>query len=194
MPEMASALTQMIEMPWLAGILVAAPFAAVMSTMDSFLLMISSSFVRDIYQRKYPDASEAKIKKVTYITTIVVGIAAMTAAVNPPPFLQDLIVFTGGGLSTTFLAPIFLGLYWKRMNSTGAMAGMITGFIFHGWSYGVGYLSSGDFKAYYLFGFDPFVPGAVFSLLACILFSLMTDPPSKEIVLKFFYRKKKKQS
>ena len=180
----------MIEMPWLAGILVAAPFAAVMSTMDSFLLMISSSFVRDIYQRKYPDASEARIKKVTYITTIVVGGAAMLAAINPPRFLQDLIVFTGGGLSTTFLAPVFLSLYWKRINSTGALAGMITGFVFHGLSYGIGYLQSGEFKAYYLLGFDPFVPGALFSLVACIVFSLATDPPAGELILKFFYRKK----
>ena len=192
MPEMASLLTQMIEMPWLAGVLVAAPFAAVMSTMDSFLLMISSSFVRDIYQQRYPDASEKNIKRVTYITTIVVGVGAMVAAINPPQFLQDLIVFTGGGLSTTFLAPIFLSLYWKRINAVGAMAGMVTGFMAHGLAYLVGYLESGDFKAYYFMGFDPFVPGALLSLLACVGFSLATEPPSHETVLKFFYRKKPK--
>lgn len=190
MPEMASFLTRMIEMPWLAGILVAAPFAAVMSTMDSFLLMISSSFVRDIYQRKYPDASEQKIKQVTYITTIVVGVAAMLAAINPPQFLQVLIIFTGGGLSTTFLAPIFLGLYWKRTNAQGVMAGMITGFAFHCLAYAIGLIQTGEFKAYYLLGFDPFVPGAILSLIACVWASLIADPPPRELVLKFFYRKK----
>ncbi|MEC9091857.1 MAG: hypothetical protein VX438_04070 [Planctomycetota bacterium] len=194
MPEMASFLTQMIEMPWLAGILVAAPFAAVMSTMDSFLLMISSAFVRDIYQRKYPRASESKIKKVTYLTTIIVGVAAMAAAINPPQFLQDLIIFTGGGLSTTFLAPIALSLYWKRMNWQGVLAGMITGFVCHCLAYSIGSWLTGSFQAYRLLGFDPFIPGSLFSLIACIWVSRVTKAPSREIVLKFFYQKKAKQS
>ena len=107
MPEMASLLTQLIEMPWLAGVLVAAPFAAVMSTMDSFLLMISSSFVRDIYQRRHPEVSESKIKRITYVTTIVVGVGAMVAAINPPRFLQDLIVFYGGRPVHNFPGPRF---------------------------------------------------------------------------------------
>lgn len=188
MPEMASLLTEMIRMPWLAGILVAAPFAAVMSTMDSFLLMISSAFVRDIYQRSNPDASEKTIKKITYVTTLVVGIVAMVVAINPPRFLQDLIIFTGGGLSTTFLAPIFLSLYWKRANSTGALAGMIAGFSYHCISYLVGYLATGKFQTWYLLGFDPFIPGTILSLLACILASLLTPPPARELVLRFFYR------
>ena len=59
MPQMAVTLTSDIGQGWLAGLLVAAPFAAVMSTVDSFLLMISSALVRDIYQRNInPDVSE----------------------------------------------------------------------------------------------------------------------------------------
>ena len=193
MPEMASALTRMIEMPWLAGVLVAAPFAAVMSTMDSFLLMISSSFVRDIYQRNYPDASEERIKKITYVATIVVGMAAMLAAINPPRYLQDLIIFTGGGLSTTFLAPIALSLYWKRINTQGVMAGLISGFVCHCLSYAIGYLESGTFKAYRPLELDPFVPGALVSLLACVGVALVTPPPDREVILKFFYRRREKQ-
>ncbi len=191
MPEMAKFLTMMIEMPWLAGILVAAPFAAVMSTMDSFLLMISSSIVRDIYQKKYPDASAQRIKSVTYWTTIIVGIFAMLAAMNPPRYLQDLIIFTGGGLSTTFLAPMALSLYWKRMNASGAISGMVAGFLYHGLAYLVGTQLTGQFSAYYLAGFDPFVPGSIISLMTCIVVARLTQPPSDAIVIKFFYRKKK---
>ena len=181
----------MIEMPWLAGILVAAPFAAVMSTMDSFLLMISSSIVRDIYQKKFPDASAQRIKSVTYWTTIIVGIFAMLAAMNPPRYLQDLIIFTGGGLSTTFLAPMALSLYWKRMNASGAISGMVAGFLYHGLAYLVGTQLTGQFSAYYLAGFDPFVPGSIISLMTCIVVARLTQPPSDAIVIKFFYRKKK---
>ncbi|MEZ6113314.1 MAG: hypothetical protein R3C99_20215, partial [Pirellulaceae bacterium] len=66
MPEMAKYVTTAANVPWLAGLLIAAPFAAVMSTMDSFLLMISSAVVRDIYQRNInPEASPATIKRFT---------------------------------------------------------------------------------------------------------------------------------
>src|SRR5690606_35326353 len=59
MPAMAVYLTTQAGVAWLAGLLVAAPFAAVMSTVDSFLLMISSGLVRDIYQRNLnPEAQE----------------------------------------------------------------------------------------------------------------------------------------
>ena len=106
MPQMAIELTRNVGMGWMAGLLIAAPFAAVMSTVDSFLLMISSAFVRDIYQRKYPQANEEKIRKVTYLTTIILGIAAMAAAINPPQFLEDLIIFTGGGVQYQQLVPM----------------------------------------------------------------------------------------
>lgn len=189
MPEMAKLLTLMIEAPWLAGVLVAAPFAAVMSTMDSFLLMISSSVVRDIYQRRNPDASANKIKRVTYLTTLMVGLIAMLLAINPPRFLQVLIIFTGGGLSTTFLAPVFLMLYWKRFNSQGAISAMIVGFAFHGLAYLAGTIMTGSFSPYYLFGFDPFVPGTILSFITAWVVTLKTEPPRQELVEMFFYRK-----
>jgi len=120
MPEMASTVTSLFGVPWLAGLLVAAPFAAVMSTMDSSLLLVSSSVIRDIYVRWIqPDPTEKTTKILTYGTTFVVGILAMIAAINPPQFLQDIIVFTGSGLATAFLVPVTLALYWPRLNSAG---------------------------------------------------------------------------
>ena len=118
MPAMAVFLTENAGVGWLAGLLVAAPFAAVMSTVDSFLLMISSALVRDLYQRNLnPNATETTIKRLSYLSTLVVGTAAMIGAINPPQFLQDLIVYTGSGLAASFLAPVLLGVYWPRMNS-----------------------------------------------------------------------------
>ena len=99
MPEMAKSLTSSAGFPWLAGLLVAAPFAAVMSTVDSFLLMSSSGVVRDIYQRNInPAASEKTIKRLTYLVTLAIGSAAMVAAINPPQYLEQVIIFTGSGL------------------------------------------------------------------------------------------------
>ena len=131
MPAAAVFLSTFAGAPWMAGILVAAPFAAVMSTVDSFLLVISSALVRDVYQRNInPQAPERTIKRMSYVFTCVVGFAAVLGAVNPPLFLQDIIVYTGSGLASCFLAPVALGLYWPRVNTWGAMAGMLGGFLF----------------------------------------------------------------
>ena len=120
MPQIAVVLTENIGMGWLAGLLIAAPFAAVMSTVDSFLLMISSALVRDIYQRNLnPEATEAKIKKLSYIFTLVVGFGALLGAMNPPEFLQDIIVYTGSGLAAAFLAPVVYAAVLATSESSG---------------------------------------------------------------------------
>lgn len=189
MPEMAKLVTTVIEMPWLAGLLVAAPFAAVMSTMDSFLLMISSAVVRDVYQRNInPAASPKTIKRLTYVATLAVGLAAMLAAVNPPRFLQDIIVFTGSGLSTSFLAPVALSLYWPRFNKQGAICSMVGGFGTHIALYFAGYLTYEEMKPIQPFGFHPFMVGAAVSLTIAFVTALVTPAPPRDIVRKFFYR------
>ena len=71
MPELAATVTSNAGVPWLAGLLLAAPFAAVMSSVDSFLLMVSSSVVRDIYQNRInKNASENQLKKLSYLVTL----------------------------------------------------------------------------------------------------------------------------
>lgn len=191
MPEMTATVTSIFGVPWLAGLLVAAPFAAVMSTMDSFLLMISSSVVRDIYQRWInPTPSERRIKLLTYSTTFIVGMVAMVAAIQPPQFLQDIIVFTGSGLATSFLAPVALALYWPRFNYQGAIAGMLTGFFSNIALYGIGTWQTGSMSAYQPMGFHPFLVGSVLSLIVAWSVCNLTKEPDKEVVLKFFFRRR----
>ena len=182
MPEMAFRLTRAAEIPWLAGVLVAAPFAAAMSTVDSFMLMISSAVVRDVYQRKInPDASEKRIKRLSYICTFVVGVAVTIAAINPPQFIQYLIVFAGGAAAVTFLMPMALALYWPRVNTPGVLSAMIGGII--------SYLILHAFKIQ-LPGFDPVLDpllwGFATSLALGIIVTLCTPPPDEHIVRKFF--------
>ena len=128
MPELAAKVTGDAGVPWLAGLLLAAPFAAVMSSVDSFLLMVSSAVVRDIYQNRVnPNASEKRLKRLSYLVTGVVGILAMLAVLNPPQYLQSLIIFASSGLAGCFLMPMLLGLYWPQITSKGAIAGMLGG-------------------------------------------------------------------
>lgn len=192
MPAMAVFLTEGVGVGWLAGLLVAAPFAAVMSTVDSFLLMISSAVVRDIYQRNInPNASEAKVKKMTYAVTIIVGTAAMLGAVNPPQFLQDIIVYTGSGLAACFLAPTVFMLYWPRSNKQGCMIGMLCGFAAHFSMYLAGaFTNDSFFKPHLLMNMDPIIVGLFVSFLATYVGCLISPAPPQRLVKKYFYKRK----
>ena len=181
MPELAATVTGNAGVPWLAGLLLAAPFAAVMSSVDSFLLMVSSSVVRDIYQNRVnPDASEQRLKRLSYLVTAVVGVLAMLAVLNPPEYLQDLIVFATSGLAGCFLMPILLGLYWPGMTARGAVAGMLGGLGCHLVLYLIGWLKSGKFASYQLLEFNPFIWAVLVSGLLSWLASNDRAQPEKK--------------
>jgi Na+/proline symporter len=189
MPAMAEHLATAAGWPWLAGLLVAAPFAAVMSTVDSFLLIISSALVRDVYHRHInPQATERTVRRLTYMVTLVVGVAAVFGALNPPQYLQDIIVYTGSGLASCFLVPLGLSLYWSRMNAVGATAGMVAGFLSHLALYGAGFVVYGRFQAVRIGNLDPLIPGLAMSLLAAVGVTMITAPPSAALIRTFFFR------
>ena len=191
MPAMIIHLTKEIGAGWLGGLLVAAPFAAVMSTVDSFLLMISSSVVRDVYQRNInPGVTNARIKRMCYLSTLMIGIGAMLGAVNPPQFLQDIIVYTGSGLAACFLGPMVFALYWPRANTAGCSAGMAAGFLAHLSLYVAGWIwNESFFEPYRVFNLDPIILGLVVSFLTVYVVTLWTPAPSKELVRRYFYKR-----
>ena len=193
MPQMAVTLTSNIGAGWLAGLLVAAPFAAVMSTVDSFLLMISSSVVRDVYQHNInPQASQKTLQKMSYLCTLVVGAGVVVAALNPPEFLQYLIVYVGSGLAACFLAPVALALYWPRMTAPAAIASMLGGFLVHLSLYLIGWWEGNGFtKPYRPFALDPVVVGIAFSFISGFVVALFSKPPPDELVSRYFFRRVK---
>ena len=192
MPAMAVHLSQQAGIAWLAGLLVAAPFAAVMSTVDSFLLVISSALVRDVYQRNInPDADEKVVKRLCYLCTLIVGTAAMIGAINPPQFLQDIIVYVGSGLAACFVGPAVYTLYWHRANAVGGMAGMLGGFVAHLSLYLAGIFANGSFfTPYRIFNFDPIIFGLLMSFATGYVVTLLTPPPPQALVEKYFYRQR----
>ena len=185
MPDFAVFVTERAGVPWLAGLLLAAPFAAVMSSVDSFLLLVSSSLVRDIYQRiMNPNASEKQLKTVTYAGTIAIGVAATIGTIFPPPYLQDLIVDASAGLSSTFFVPIVISLYWRRMNAIGAIAGMLGGFtsqvILMNKSLGYGA------RLLELTGIQSFIWNVIVAIVLVVVGSLITRPPNEKLVRRYF--------
>jgi len=187
MPVLSFHISQAARMPWLAGLLVAAPFAAAMSTVDSFMLMISSSVVRDIYQRNFsPTISEKRIKRISYFCMILIGLIVTVGAVNPPRFMQYLIVFTGGGLSVSFLVPVAMALYGPRTTGVGAAAAMISGFMVYLGLYIAGYIIHGMPRPLNVLELDPLIWGFAVSLIAGVLGSRLSQPPQEQLVARFF--------
>jgi len=187
--------------PYVAGLILAAPYGAVMSTVSAFLLIVSSGLVRDIYQRFLrPAASEREVEWASYLATLAVGLLAALAATNPPAYLQLLIVFTSAAMAAAFLAPAAMGCFWRRATAPGALAAMIAGagttvaLYAVGWVLGRSGFDQGigpppkppAYGPYYLLGFDPVVWGLSASFLAGIVVSLLTRPPEPSRVALLF--------
>ncbi len=195
MPAMALRLTE--DWPLLGGLILAAPYAAAMSAVAGFLLLMSSSLVRDLYQRNInPNVGERGVKRVSYATTAVVGVLVTALSLRPPEFLQYLILFTGAGMACTFLAPTLLGLYWRRTTRAGALAGMVGGFgtvtaLYLLGRYGVGKEgktgpAAQPMAPVYLFDLDPVLWGLVLSFALAVVVSLLTEPPPDTHVDRYF--------
>ena len=121
-------LTLKVLPPMLAGIVLAAPMAAIMSTVNALLILVSSTVVKDIYLNFInPTATESQIKNRSFIVTTVIGLAVVLFALNPPEFLIWLNLFAFGGLEAAFLWSVVFGLYWKKANKYGAIASMVVG-------------------------------------------------------------------
>lgn len=121
-------LTLKVLPPYLAGIVLAAPMAAIMSTVNALLILVSSTVVKDIYLNYIkPTASDAQIKKASFYVTTIIGIAVVLVALRPPDLLVWLNLFAFGGLESVFLWPVIFGLYWKTGNKYGAISSMIIG-------------------------------------------------------------------
>ena len=187
MPETVLRSTAGAGVPWLAGFLLAAPFAAVMSSVDSFLLVVASSLVRDLFQSFIrPDASEKMLGRVSYLVTLVIGVAAAVFAVHPPEFLQVLIIFASEGLAATLLGPVVLMLFWKRMTGTACVASMFAGGGCHLLLYGLAYRRLGEFTVTDDYWVQPFVWDLVVCLIVGWIVALWTSPPEKSDVAKYF--------
>lgn len=187
-PDMALPTLILGIMPgWLAGVVLAAPLAATMSTVNSMLLVTSSSIVKDIYLNYInPNASERKIAKLSYFTTLIIGVGVVLFALTPPEYLQYLVVYAIGGLEATFFAPIVFGLYWKRANTWGAIVSMYSG------------LFSYIILDYFFktpFGMHTIVSATAISIVMMIIVSYLTPQPSGEVIQKFWgFQKKVKAS
>ncbi|AEA46536.1 sodium:solute symporter family protein [Archaeoglobus veneficus] len=103
--------------------------AAVMSTTDRLMLTIGSTVGWDIYKNVLKKtASDAEVTFVSRIAIVVTAVGTVLLALNPPKLLAFIIWMGIGIMLSTFVAPILLGLYWRRATKEGAIASMVLGF------------------------------------------------------------------
>jgi cation/acetate symporter len=117
--------------PWVIALVAAGGLAAALSTASGLLLVISSSIAHDVYYRMF-DSTASEEKRV-FVGRTVVGFALVLAGyfgVNPPGFVSQVVAFAFGLAAASFFPVIVLGIFDKRTNAEGAIAGMLTGFIF----------------------------------------------------------------
>ncbi|MDY6216169.1 sodium/pantothenate symporter [Actinobacillus porcinus] len=115
--------------PLVAGIFLAAPMSAIMSTIDAQLIQSSAIFVKDLYLSAKPEAAnnQKRISWLSSIITLTITVLLIFAALNPPDMIIWLNLFAFGGLEAAFLWVIILGIYWDKANAYGAISSMVVG-------------------------------------------------------------------
>lgn len=111
-----------------AGILLAAVLAAIMSTADSQLLVAASAVAEDLYRGILrPRASERELLWVARLSVTGTALCALIFALNPESMVLGLVAYAWAGFGAAFGPPLLLALHWRGMNGTGAGAGIFVG-------------------------------------------------------------------
>ncbi|NEP02954.1 MAG: cation acetate symporter [Symploca sp. SIO2E9] len=168
--------------PWVVALVAAGGLAAALSTASGLLLVISSSFAHDIYYRMInPEASESKR---VFVGRIMVGLALVVAGyfgVHPPGFVGQVVAFAFGLAAASFFPVIILGIFDKRTNKEGAIAGMIIGLAVTAF-YIIGVKFAG--MPTWFFGVSAEgigTAGMIINLFVTVIVSRLTPPPPAEI-------------
>ncbi len=161
------ALVSALFHPIVAGILLAAILAAIMSTVDSQLLVSSSALAEDLYPviRKEPLSSEQRLRIGQYAVAGL-SILAVLLAMDKNSKVLDVVSYAWAGLGASLGPAILLSLYWKGMNKNGALAGVIVG--------GLTVIVWAQFKQE-LWGLYELIPAFVFSFISVLVVSRATQ-------------------
>ncbi|UTW00388.1 sodium/proline symporter PutP [Marinomonas rhizomae] len=163
--------------PVVAGILLAAILAAIMSTADSQLLVSSSALAEDFYKQLFnKEATQKQIVNVGRFAVVAISIIALVLALNPESSVLGLVSYAWAGFGAAFGPAILLSLFWRNMNRNGALAGIVIGGVtVVVWKQ----LTGGIFDLYEI------VPGFVLSTIAIFAVSLATGAPEESVTESF---------
>lgn len=170
------ALSQALFNPFVAGLIIAGILAAIMSTIDSQLLVCSTTFSEDIY-RTYirKNATDKEILNISRLAVLVISAFGIYMAYSQrDSSILSMVSYAWGGFGAAFGPVILLSLFWSRMNSWGALAGMVTGAVVVViWKN----LEGGIFEIFEV------VPGFFAAIIAIVIVSLYTKPEPLQVPL-----------
>ena len=172
------ALTGLIFHPLIAGILLAAILAAIMSTVDSQLLVCSSSLAEDLYPlvSKKSLSPEQRLQ-VGRVAVVVLALMATLLAMNPDSKVLDVVSYAWAGLGASLGPAILISLYWRKMTARGALAGVFVG--------GATVIIWPQFEGG-IFELYSLVPGFGISALAVVVGSLIDNSEDQALIHKGF--------
>ena len=165
-------LSQVLFNPWIAGILMSAILAAVMSTLSCQLLVCSSTLTEDLY-RAYirPQAGTKELVWVGRLMVLGIAVLAIFIAMDPNSRVLSLVSYAWAGFGGAFGPVIVLSLWYKGMTRNGALAGMIVGAVtVIVWNY------------FAWFGLYEIIPAFIFNTITVLVVSAMgTKKPTVEM-------------
>ncbi len=172
---------------WVVALVAAGGLAAALSTAAGLLLVISTAVSHDLLKRSLmPNISEKQELLYARIAIFVAVLVAGYYGINPPAYVAQVVAFAFGLAASSFFPAIVLGIFYKRMNKEGAIAGMLCGFLFT-----AGYIiyfkfidPSADNASGWLFGISPEGIGALgtaINLIVALSVCRFTQEPPEEI-------------
>lgn len=173
--------TQTLFTPWLAGILLSAILAAVMSTLSCQLLVSSTTLTADFYHRLIrKSASQTELVWVGRIMLLLVAAVAYIIAMDPNSGILKLVSYAWAGFGASFGPTVLISVFWKKMTLPGAVFGMISGALtVIVWEY---------FNFLDLYSL---VPGFIISCIVIFVVSLFTQKNNKDVEELYTFLEKK---
>ena len=170
LPEMSTALFP----AFFTGIFLVVVLAAIMSTVDSLLILASSVVVRDVVQKALGSQwSERRLSRLGKAVTVVIGVAGLAVALGEVRMIFYFVLFAWSGIACAFTPVVLCSLFWKRTTKAGAVAGMIGGFV-------VTVVWVIWFKEHF-YDLYEMIPGFVAGFACTIGVSLMTEPDAEAV-------------
>ncbi len=170
-------LSQALFNPWVAGVITAAILSAIMSTIDSQLLVSSSVISEDFYRVFVrQQAGDKELLLVSRVAVVIIALLALIIASDPQSRVLDLVSYAWAGFGAAFGPIVLFSLLWRKMSATGALIGMFVGAItVVVWSN----LSGGLFDLYEI------VPGFLFASIGVVLGSKLHPMNNEETLQQF---------
>lgn len=157
--------------PVIAGVILVVVLAAIMSTVDSLLILASSAVVRDVLQKVFrPNWTDRRLSLVGRLLTVVIGLVGLATAFGEPPLLFWFVLFAWSGLASAFTPAVLCSLFWKGTTREGVIAGMIAGFVIA--------VIWATWIERYFYNLYEMIPGFVGGFVTVIVVSYFTTPPA----------------